>query len=229
MSILLFTIATGAAYREYAIDMFASAHEHWPEADRLVFTDFPQQMQAHVRSIHTDPKGYPGETLMRYHTMLKAEHVLRQWDHIFYADADMLWVAHPEDITSYGIVATLHPGFIGTRGSPETRPESWAFCPHNTAYYCGGFQGGKTDEYLAAVKTMAERIDGDQKKGIMAKWHDESHFNRYLADNKPSKVLTPSYCYPEGYSNQWGWKVEEYKPILLALDKKKRGNHPRFK
>jgi len=229
MSILLFTIATGQAYLEYAIDMFASAQEFWPEADQLVFTDFPQQMQAHVRSIHTEPKGYPQETLRRYHTMLKAEHILRQWDRVYYCDADMLWVASPGDITSYGLVATLHPGYLGTRGTPEIRPESWAYCTNNKSYFAGGFQGGKTEEYLLAAKAMAEGIDEDAKHGIVPVWHDESMWNKYLANNHPSKVLTPSYCYPEGYQGQWGWKPEDYKPVLVALNKAKRGNHPRFK
>jgi histo-blood group ABO system transferase len=164
---------------------------------------------------------------MRYHTMLTERNLLETYEQIFYVDADMLFVAPVGSITSYGVVATLHPGFVGHRGSVETRPESWAYACGNTAYYCGGFQGGETRAYLKAATEMAEGVDQDTKKGITAVWHDESHWNRYLRDYPPSKVLSPSYCYPEGYAEQYGWSSKQYPPILMALDKNKRGNHPR--
>lgn len=226
MSILLMTIATGAAYRNYAIEMFASALEHWPKADRLVFTDMPQQTQAHVRSIHTDPKGYPNETLYRYHTMLKAEHILDKYDHLFFVDADMLFVNRVEDITTLGLVATLHPGYVGRPGTPEIRKESTAYSPWQLSkYFCGGFQGGDSFSYISAMKSMKSRIDIDALNGITAIWHDESHWNATLSMVPPAKILTPSYCYPEGYKGQYGWEPDRFRPILLALDKSKRGNH----
>jgi histo-blood group ABO system transferase len=227
MSVLLITIATGQVYRDYAIEMLASAGEFWPEARTLVFTDWPAQMQAHSACIHTDPKGYPQETLYRYNTMLKAQHILSTYDQLFYVDADMLFVAPVGSVYSDGLTATLHPGYIGHRGTPETRKESTAYCDNNIAYYCGGFQGGDSYTYLDAVSAMARNITIDEANGVMAVWHDESHWNKYLANNTPSKVLTPSYCYPEDYNGRWGWPKEKYTPILMALDKNKRGNHPR--
>jgi hypothetical protein len=42
------------------------------------------------------------------------------------------------------------------------------------------------------------------KIGIVARWHDESHWNRYLIDHPPSLVLSPSYCcYPDGRSAEF--------------------------
>jgi histo-blood group ABO system transferase len=227
MSVLLMTIATGQKYREYAINMLASAQEFWPEASQLVFTDFPQQMQAHARSIHTDPKGYPNETLLRYHTFLKAEHILTQWEHVFFCDADMRFVAPVGDLKTTGLVATIHPGYIGTKGTPEKRRESSCFCDTNTAYYAGGFQGGETHRYLRAAKTMSEWIDEDKQKGIIPVWHDESAWNKYLAVRMaPEKTLGPEYCYPdgknEGYLERWKVLGLNIKPILLALEKDSR-------
>jgi histo-blood group ABO system transferase len=55
-------------------------------------------------------------------------------------------------------------------------------------------------------------IDEDLEKGIIAVWHDESHWNRYCIDNTPTTILSPSYCYPEGWN-------ANYERKLLALDK----------
>jgi len=229
MSIALITLATGPAYQDYASRMIASAHRFWPEAKTIVFTDDPYRVQGSDFYVRTEPKGYPGETLYRYHTFLKSEELLHKFDNIFYCDADMLWVSPAgEDMIGTGLTATQHPGYFGRRGTPETRKESTAFCNWNLAYYAGGFQGGAKQPYLRAMNVMRERIDTDAKNGITAVWHDESHWNRFLADHQEAEdiiKLPPSYCYPEDYAGQWGWPADKFKPVLVALNKKKRGNH----
>ena len=50
-----------------------------------------------------EPKGFPKETLFRYHTILTQEKTLEQFDQIFYCDADMQFVAPVGDIYSRGI------------------------------------------------------------------------------------------------------------------------------
>lgn len=226
MRTALITLATGEVYRKYANEMIASAKQHWPEACPIVFTDNPLQIHETDACVYTEAKGYPGETLMRYHTFLKSEALLSKFDYIMYCDADMKWVAHPGDeIYGEGLTATLHPGYYGRKGTPEMREESMLYCPDNTAYYCGGFQGGRTESYLSAAKWMASAIDHDARKGITPLWHDESAWNKYLTVVLPTTILSPSYCYPEDYSGQWGWAPSDFKPILVALNKKKRDNH----
>lgn len=224
MKTALITVATGAAYRDYAKGMFASARKFFPVHDPIVFTDEPSEFFQHA--FYTEAKGYPRETLMRYHTMLMVEDFLRTYEQIFYVDADMEFVsAVGEEIFSSGITATLHPGFVGKTGSPEQRPKSAAFTLKNDAYYCGGFQGGNANAYLNAARKMSAGISQDESNGIMAVWHDESHWNCLLAKQPPTTILSPRYCYPEDYDGRYGWVSE---PTLVALDKRKRGNHPRF-
>lgn len=226
MRTALITLATGKAYHRYANEMVASAKQHWPEACPIVFTDNPLQIHETDACIFTEAKGYPGETLMRYHTFLESEALLAKFDQIFYCDADMLWVAPPQhnNLLGDGLVATFHPGYYNRgKGTPETRFVSTAFCPSNKAYYCGGFQGGTAEAYLTAAKVMRANIDTDSRNGIMATWHDESHWNKYIDGyGGPVTFLSPSYCYPEDYHGQWGWQPDDFKPILMALDKRKR-------
>ena len=225
MRTALITLATGKAYHTYANEMIASAKQHWPEACPIVFTDNPLAIHETDACIYTEAKGYPGETLMRYHTFLKSEALLSKFDHIFFCDADMRWVAPPqqENLLGDGLVATLHPGYYGRKGTPETRCESTAYCNWNESYVAGGFQGGRAKAYIDAMKTMKMNIDNDARRGITAVWHDESHWNWYIASwGGPLTFLTPSYCYPEDYAGQWGWQPSDFKPILLALNKRKR-------
>lgn len=227
MKIALVTIATGAAYRNYARNMQASAKKFLPPHDQFTFTDVG--IGAGENTFYTEPKGYPRETLMRYHTIWEERERLLGYDQIFYVDADMEFVAPVGDIFSDGLTVTLHPGYVGTRGAPERRKESTAYTDKNTSYYCGGFQGGDARSYLSAARTMMYEIDTDELNNITAVWHDESHWNHYLTIfGGPKKVLTPSYCYPEDYDGRYGWTSPQYPPILVALDKRKRGNHPRF-
>jgi hypothetical protein len=227
----LMTIATGEKYRKYASEMFHSAKEFFPAAEQIVFTDgdadlihaeFPEMHVFQVPSIV-----YPEATLLRFHFFLTQKVFLSRFDYLYYCDADMRWVAPVGDILADGLVATLHPGFAvrNTQGTPERRKESTAYLPERTSnqYFCGGFQGGRRKEYLAAADVLAFLIDLDRKRKIMAVWHDESHWVSYLHYHPPAKILTPSYCTPEeslAQGGYCGWTSKQYPPILLAVDKK---------
>jgi histo-blood group ABO system transferase len=166
--------------------------------------------------------------------MLKAEHALKKVDYIFYMDADY-WVCNPTDTDALlvnGLVATAHVlNLVVPATSPmgpvETNPQSTAYVRTGTntqLYYCGGFQGGSSEAYLQACRGISKGIDEDDKNGIMAAWHDESHWNRYLVDHPPTTVLSQSYMYPESCLS----KPDEYNgclrrmqinPVMVALDK----------
>lgn len=222
--IALMTIATGEKYRRYAEQLFISAEKHFPAVRHFLFTDAPKEGDFKIGA-----KGYPMETLMRYHTFLSQKEELLKYEHIFFADADMRFVANvkEEEVAADGLVATLHPGFAvqNTQGSPERRQESTSYLPTDVKnkYYCGGFQGGKTKNYLKAAEDMAFCIDMDLKRGIIPVWHDESMWNCYLYFHPPAKTLTPSFCTPEeslAQGGYCGWKTEQFPPVLLAVDKK---------
>jgi hypothetical protein len=239
MKTALLVIATGKKYRDYANCLMDSANICLFPHDVILFTDllFPHpdytlslEHGNKLIPVSIDPKGFPTETLMRYHTFLSAESVLSKYLNLFYVDSDMLFVSSvkEDDILSDGITATEHPGYINLNGTPERNPESTAYCPIVRNYFCGGFNGGTTGEFLQMSKTIAAAIDQDTKKGIKAVWNDESHLNRYLYDNPPARILSPSFCYPESeYRNPGGyyhaiWQAAgrgKIEPKLLALDK----------
>lgn len=185
----------------------------------FVFTDGELPAADNIVRIHQSRLGWPYDTMMRYHTYAAQEELLSSQDYLFACDADMLFVDEVGDEILGERVATQHPGFVGKRGSYETNPLSTAYVSsqEGTYYFAGGFYGGTAKEVMRIAKTNAANIDKDLESGLIAVWHDESHWNRYCIDNKPTLILTPSYCYPES------WNLT-YTKRLLALDK----NHAEY-
>jgi len=157
---------------------------------------------------------WPMITLYRYKTFVKHKDILNTEDYLFYCDIDMRFVDYVGDEILGDSVATIHPGFLGGRGTPETRLKSTAYIHHNDelVYYAGGFNGGSSRNFLEMSEQIDKNIDIDSNNGIIAIWHDESHLNKYFTKNKPTIILSPSYCYPES------WNLD-YSKKLLALDK----------
>ncbi len=47
---------------------------------------------------------------------------------------------------------------------------------------------------------LSKNIEQDLSVGVIARWHDESHWNWYLNTNPNMvKIISPSYLYPEGF------------------------------
>jgi histo-blood group ABO system transferase len=221
MKIALCMIATGN-YKRYVDPLIVSALNFFCRKYKVrffLFTDadirFAPKSPINVHIVPHEP--WPGPTLHRYRTILTAVHQLVHYDYVFYCDADMLFTGTiGDEILGQGLTAVLHPGFAGKPPATwtyERRPESRAYIPHGLggAYYAGGFQGGQTLRFVAAMQHMARGIDHDTDHGITAVWHDESHWNRYLLENPPAVTLSPLYCSPES------WHAEGRK--IIALDK----------
>lgn len=234
MNIGLIIIATGSLYRGYINSLLESARTHFFSDcgfNAYLWTDteeaYPVEKQFYING-----EAWPFPTLHRYHYMLDRETDLRGNDYLFYLDVDMLFAdTVGREILADGITAILHPAYAISEGYKhpyEQNPLSTAYVSRQM-YFCGGFQGGKADAFLRMASAIKSAIEADKDKGIIAAFHDESHLNRYLNDNKPALVLGPSYCYPEvalpGKSEAMRqhfvghvWK-QEHTPKILALEK----------
>lgn len=219
MKIALCVIATGR-YLEFVEPLWLSAQQFFlplHERTLFVFTDQPHSIPAEGVAVAIKHEPWPGPTLHRYASLLQAKERLLPFDYMFMTDADMRFVGRVDEEIFGAITATLHPGFYQVPPNAftyERREVSTAFISDasGSRYFCGGFQGGAAATYLEAVAELGRRIEQDSERGITAVWHDESHWNCYLAERTPDVILSPSYCFPEG----WGLPFE---PKLLALHK----------
>jgi histo-blood group ABO system transferase len=217
MDIGLLLIATGR-YDQFVQPLIDSARKFFFKdynVTYFLFTDsgkWNNEKDIVVTFMPHEP--FPAPTLKRYETFDKNRELFVDADYLFYCDVDMLFAGEVGEEILAERVATIHPGFMGGRGTPETRRESLACVleGEDMIYFAGGFNGGSREEFLKMSKELSENIQADADHNITAIWHDESHMNRYFIDNPPVKILSPSYCYPES----WDLPLEKK---ILALDK----------
>lgn len=237
MKIAVLAICLNEKYWPYIGPMIESARKHFlpgHEVDFLLWTDMTETTYG-ATIFPTEPVEWPLPTLMRYHLFLQQEEKLREYDYLFYVDADMLFVdTVGDEIFGEGITGAIHPmhnrhpkfQYAPLEPNPHSaayvnREEFWAADP-SRFYYAGGFQGGRTEEFIVAMKSMKSSVDRDFIGNYVAIWNDESHWNRYLWDNPPVITLSPAYVYPDSliseyYENIWG---TSYQPKLVTLTKK---------
>lgn len=182
----------------------------------FIFTDHPELLP-HDRCIvpiKHERRGWPYDSMMRSEIYYKHRDQFSSMDYLFACDADMIFVDFVGDEILAPLIATRHPGYLFKRGLFENNPASAAYVgPHEGAVYlAGGFYGGQKDNFIDFIDKLTCSIQKDLDNGIMPRWHDESHLNRYFIDHAPAKVLSPSYCYPEGWSLS-------FHPRLVALNK----------
>lgn len=207
------------------------------EVNRLVQS--VMEIRQSVKVFPTDPVEWPLPTLLRYNLFLQEEEYLKKFDYLFYIDVDMQivdWIG--EEIFGDGLTAAEHPMYAlrpNLYPPYEPNPNSTAYIKRpgriieedgkprfKPFYYAGGFQGGRTKEWISAMKVMKKNTEDDFNNNYIAIWNDESHWNKYLSENPPAVVLNPSYIYPDSliqdyYIKIWG---RNYSPKIMTLTKR---------
>lgn len=194
--------------------------------------------EKNIKIFATEPIEWPFPTLLRYNLFLQQEEILKEYDYIFYCDVDMMFVnVVGDEILGNGLTAAQHPMYAHRKEyfppyEPNSESESYIPRPGKIVsengklrfmplYYAGGFQGGKSDIWIKAMKEMKRMVDKDLDRNYIPVWNDESVWNKYLFLNQPDVVLTPSYIYPDSlikeyYEPLWGCS---YVPKLMTLTK----------
>lgn len=215
-------IATGK-YSRFVPKLVASMQQFFVvgkyEVTPIVLTDSNDPMPGVVRK--TPCLGWPGSTLKRYHVLLEHRELIEQFDFVLHLDADLRFVAPVEEEVigySVGVLSPVGYDWPKERLPFERRPESRACVPEGQGerYYGGSINGGYTDQFLAMAEAVVEGVNEDEKNGILAKFHEESHLNKFYVEHPPQVTLPPSYLWPETST----LKPDYTKPIIMTLVKK---------
>ena len=225
MKICILTIATNQ-YLQFIEKLYSDIAEKFipgSEINCLLFTDHEiEETSDNVRVHYIDHEPWPMPTLKRYNYFVKEKDFILEHDYCFYFDADMRIDAPVGEEVLSDLVATQH-GYQSFNDkktmSFERRPESLACVPYGEegeTYFAGGFNGGKTTKFMEMSEVIADRVNKDLEKNVVALWHDESHMNRYMIDNPPTLALNPEYCYAEEFI---GTDYPFQEPKIIALKK----------
>lgn len=225
--VALLYICTGK-YDVFWKDFFISYEKNFFEKsykEYFVFTDaeelYGEKECSRIHKIYQKRLGWPDDTLMRFHMFDMIVDTLMEFDYIYFMNANCECVAKiteeeflPRD---KDIIVVQHPGFYNKkpwRFTYDRNKNSTAFIPWGKGeyYICGGINGGKAKEYVSLIKELKNNINIDKQNNVIAKWHDESHINKYITVHDNWEVRSPSYCYAEGWSLP-------FEPKILVRDK----------
>ena len=194
MKICILTIATNQ-YLQFIEKLYNDIAEKFipgSEINCLLFTDHEiEETSDNVRVHYIDHEPWPMPTLKRYNYFVKEKDYILEHDYCFYLDADMRIDAPVGEEVLSDLVATQH-GYQSMHPkeqmSYDRNPECLAYVApgDEVTYYAGGFNGGKTTKFMEMAEVIADRVNKDLEKDIIALWHDESHMNRYMIDNPPT-------------------------------------------
>jgi len=222
IKICILTIATNK-YRKFIGKLYEDILTKFCPGAQINFILFTNHESinapGNIRIHHIEHEAWPMSTLKRYNHFIKEKDFILEHDFCFYFDADMrIDGLIGKEVLSDGLVTTKHPGQSFNHineMSYDRNPQSLAYVRlgEGKSYYAGGFNGGKSIDFVRMAEEIAKKVNIDLEKGIIALWHDESHLNRYLLDNPPALELTPSYCYPEEF---YGTDFP-YEPKIIAL------------
>ena len=224
MKICILTIATNKylQFVEKLYDDIAEKFVPGAEINCLLFTDHEiEETSDNVRVHYIDHEPWPMPTLKRYNYFVKEKDYILEHDYCFYLDADMRIDAPVGEEVLSDLVATQH-GYQSMHPkeqmSYDRNPECLAYVApgDEVTYYAGGFNGGKTTKFMEMAEVIADRVNKDLEKDIIALCHDESHMNRYMIDNPPTLALNPEYCYAEEFI---GTDYPFQEPKIIALKK----------
>ncbi len=235
MKIAILYIALGR-YSTFWEDFYKTSEEYFVKDSQktyFVFTDSDKiyaQDNENVIKIHKDKLGWPYDTLMRFEMFLTQEEKLKEFDYIFFFNANMKFVApvgHEvlPDEDHCGLVAGKHPGYYrkDINNVPYCRnSESLAYIPYGdgNVYVQGCLNGGTRDAYLELCRVCRDNTQQDLDNDIIAEVHDESHLNKYVVD-KNILVLPCNYLYPVG--SYYPEFCDDIKCIQRAKDTPKYG------
>ncbi len=239
MKIAILYICNGR-YDVFWKDFYLSSEKYFindAEKHYFVFTDsndiYNENIDKKIHKIYQNNLGWPNNTLKRYEIFTKINDKLKEFDYIFFMNANLLFLKQvdKEDFLPSGnktLTACLHPGYYNQNRKKftyESNPNSLAFIPKNEGnnYFAGGINGGITLKFLEVINILKKNIDEDLKNNIIAVWHDESHWNKYINEHiAETKIISPSYLFPENSNIP-------FKPIILIRDKNILGGHSKFR
>ncbi|MBN3308779.1 GGTA1 galactosyltransferase, partial [Amia calva] len=215
----------------YLKNFLTSAEKHFMPGLRVVyyvFTDSPER----VPEIQLGPqrsivimkvekhRRWQDISMMRMKTIANVieSHIRHQAQYVFCMDVDQIFVSRWGSEALGESVAQMHAFFYDRSRLSFTydrNPKSMAYMERGDLYYHAAIFGGTWENVQRLAESCYLGIMTDKQNQVEALWHDESHLNKYFWIMKPTKVLSPEYCWSEEIQN----RSEMHFPRLIWAEK----------
>lgn len=230
-------ICTGK-YTVFWQEFYESFERYFLKKSRVeyfVFTDaddlYGEGKCDRIHRIYQTNLGWPGNTLFRFRMFVSIRDRLTDFDYLFFFNANAVCrqeITEEEFLPAKEeLLVVQHPGYYNSRVRKlpyERREGSSAYIPRGKGkyYVYGAVNGGRAAAYMKMAEELNQDIERDYEKGIIAKWHDESHLNHYIWTHGSYKLLPPAYAYPEDYKLPFEMKImTRNKGSRIELDREK--------
>lgn len=204
--IAVITIATGKYNSLFANFKSKLLHNFLPNkhTDIFLFTD--DLSINHNSLIYIPHLPWPLCTLLRFHHINKHKERFKDYKYIYYLDVDMIADSLIGDdvlpINDEIVCVSHYWNYDSYESYENTNSKSTAYieCDKNIKYhYCQAcFFGSTNKSFLTMSVELENNINVDLKNNIIAKWHDESHLNKYIMSH-PFRSLHSSYAHPSNF------------------------------
>lgn len=234
----ILVIALGR-YEAFWPELYKSCEKYflpnWKK-EYFVFTDSKKLKfndKENVHSIYQKKLGWPYDSMMRFEMFYRRKPMLEKCDYLYFLNINLICKKQigeeiiPTAANDWFMVCT-HSGYYNksVENFPYDRNQNCtAFIPYGEGkhYAPGGFNGGRSLEFLSFCETCAKNVRIDLKNKIIALWHDESHLNKYILDKNPL-IMPINYMYPKNV--KWLKETVYSKDIKMELrDKVHYGGH----
>ncbi|XP_062379504.1 alpha-1,3-galactosyltransferase 2-like [Sardina pilchardus] len=212
-SVALTVFAVGKYLDVYLKDLLVSSQIYFMvgiPVTYYVFTDVPEKVPAIYLAPGREVKVMPVKhhsrwqdiSMMRMMFIRDAidSQIQHHHQYVFCMDVDQVFRGHFGTEVLADSVALLHAHYYFRSRKEFTydrNPKSLAYMADTQGdfYYHASVFGGSWQSVRKITDTCYRTIMGDKENGVEALWQDESHLNKYFWEHKPSKVLSPEYCW----------------------------------
>lgn len=161
---------------------------------------------------------WPLNTLLRFYYFNKIINQLKDYDVVYYIDSDMIvydFIDCEIIPTKNEIISVKQYWYENLIGTYETtNKKSTAYVEESqlsVGQYCQAcFFGANYNTFSKMNSVLNENINQDLKNNIIAIWHDESHFNKYILSNSCKRLHT-------GYAHPTNVDIKENKNTIKLL------------
>lgn len=212
-SVALTVFAVGRYLDAYLKTFLISAEQHFMlglPVTYYVFTDLPDKVPNITLASHRNIKviqvgkhtRWQDISMMRMRTISEAieSEIRHRFHYVFCFDVDQEFKGRFGSEALGDSVALLHAHYYKlpkARFTYDRNPKSKAFMETGDFYYHAAIVGGTWQNVKHLVDACYLGIMEDKINDVEALWHDESHLNKYFWIHKPSRLLSPEYCWDQ--------------------------------